>query len=209
MVNPYEMFVKEFLEQYGFIVAANVRFKKEKGWSDIDIVAIKIENNNQIRALVGEVKPHTPNLKELREVNEALEHESLKKKLLEDFGIRNYYKCFFCWSAPNELKEQAREIELHLITFMDMLKALLMKLKPYFHGEGRYIYDTEHPYIMLLQMLMFALDRRYLTLEHFTNPCFGVLMKEEKENCKSCEKAKECRNEKLNLLEVFHDLLGP
>lgn len=54
MADYYELLVKEYLEQKGYVVRLNVRFKKEKGGtSDIDVLAFKC---NEGKTIVGEVK---------------------------------------------------------------------------------------------------------------------------------------------------------
>ena len=39
LADYYELLVKEYLETDGFVVRLNVRFKKDKGISDIDVLA--------------------------------------------------------------------------------------------------------------------------------------------------------------------------
>jgi len=150
MPEYYVSLVKEYLEMQGFIVKTETKYKKEKNWGDIDILAIKIKNGKIVEFIVGEVKGEYKTPKEVRKINEEkFENPFVKQKLKELFGSTKYKKYLYCWSWTSKSIETAKELGITPVSFTEIINYMLEKVKEH---KG-WFYINDYPNLMLLQFL--------------------------------------------------------
>jgi hypothetical protein len=149
LADYYELLVKEYLEQQGFVVRLNVRFRKKKGYSDIDVLAF---NCNQGTTILGEVKAASLRQNEIKKEDEDFNDPYLADKVNELIGQTNFEKCIFCWSVEDEVKKLVEEYKIKVIQFFEIINFLIEKVVSS-RKKNRWIYDQSYPNTMLLQML--------------------------------------------------------
>lgn len=160
MPDYYVALVKEYLELQGFIVRTEIKYEiKEKdkrgilrtSWGDIDILAVKIEDNKMSELIVGEVKGEYQTEKEIQEINEKkFENQHIKQKLKELFGSTRYKKCLYCWSWDKpKTREFAQKLGITPVSFDEIATYMLKKVEKH---KG-WFYLMDHPNLMLLQFL--------------------------------------------------------
>ena len=146
----YVSFVKEYLELQNFIVKTEEKYKKRIGWADIDIIAVKIENNKITKLIVGEVKSERQTVNEIQEIDqEKFENEHVKKKLKGLFGSVEYEKCLYCWSWVPKGIETAKKLGITPVSFNEIVDFMLKKVKE----KKGWFYWNDYPNLMLLQFL--------------------------------------------------------
>jgi hypothetical protein len=146
----YVSLVKEYLELQDFIVKTEEKYKKRRGWADIDILAVRIENNKITKLIVGEVKSEYQTEKEIREIDqEKFENEHVKKKIKELFGSLEYEKRLYCWSWVRKGIETAKKLGITPVAFNEIVDFMLKKLKE----KKGWFYLNDYPNLMLLQFL--------------------------------------------------------
>ncbi|MCG2717771.1 MAG: hypothetical protein L6408_02900 [Nanoarchaeota archaeon] len=169
MTEVYESFVREWLELNGYTVRTDTRFKKGGGWSDIDIIAVKPSGNHLI---VGEVKADPlceAGKTSVKEINDHLEDEELKKKVEELYGSK-FEKWIYCWpwfrkQKPKEGEEEFKKrvekdkkkyedkYKVKIKFFSEIIDDLIDKVKKIREEEDRCEYLNNCPNLMLLQMM--------------------------------------------------------
>lgn len=159
MPDYYVALVKEYLELKGFIVRTETKYKIRKkdrrgiqrtSWGDIDILAVKVDDDKVSELVVGEVKAEQKNEKEIQEINrEKFENPFVKRKFEELFGLSKYKKCLFCWSWELKTRKFAKELGIEPISFSEIINQMLEKLEEH---EG-WLYLKDYPNLMLLQFL--------------------------------------------------------
>jgi len=152
LADYYERLVKEYLELMGFLVRTNTRFKKGRGWGDIDIIAI---DSSRSQIIVGEVKTRSMGKTDIDGENEDFNNLSQQNKIKEILGNENYDKYIFCWGADEEVKRYAKEnYGIHILQFWEIINYLIDKVREIRHkGRWRYERGIGFPNLMLLQML--------------------------------------------------------
>jgi hypothetical protein len=146
----YVSFVKEYLELQDFIVKTEEKYRKRRGWADIDIIAVKIEDNKITKLIVGEVKGEGQTVKEIQEIDqEKFENEHVKKKFKELFGSVEYEKYLYCWSLDPKGIETAKKLGITPVPFNEIVDFMLRKLKE----KKGWFYLNDYPNLMLLQFL--------------------------------------------------------
>lgn len=161
LADYYELLVKEYLEQKGFVVRLNVKFLKNKGYSDIDVLAI---NLTQKTTIVGEVKGLSLSRKEIEHENEDFNDPHLRDKMQELLGHSNFRKHIFCWSVEDSVKTYAHEnFQVEVVEFWEIINFLIEKVTSARQSK-RWIYDQAYPNTMLLQLL-----------HHFSKPYKGII----------------------------------
>ncbi|MFH0748730.1 MAG: hypothetical protein V1915_02265 [Candidatus Bathyarchaeota archaeon] len=153
MSEVYEMFVKEYLEFVEeFSVRLDCRFKKNRGWSDIDIIGIKIKNGNS-RIIVGEVKAKTLSKKDIDNEIVDFEHPALKQRILELFGNENYEKWIFCWTMKEKELAYAKSVGINIKQFPEIIDELFKIIENEREQRKRWIYEKNYPNLILVQMI--------------------------------------------------------
>lgn len=160
MPDYYVALVKEYLELKNFIVRTELKYPIERSdvkgtqrtsWGDIDILAVRIKDNNVSELVVGEVKAEYQTEKEIREIDEKkFENPFIKKKLKELFGSTKYRKSLYCWSWDKpERIEFAKKLGITSVSFSEIANYLREKVEEH---EG-WLYLKDYPNLMLLQFL--------------------------------------------------------
>jgi hypothetical protein len=150
LADYYELLVKEYLEQKGFVVRLNVKFLKNTGYSDIDVLAV---NLTQETTIVGEVKAPSLSRKEIEHENEDFNDPHLGDKIRELLGHSNFEKYMFCWSVEDSVKTYAlKNFQIKVVEFWEIINFLIEKVINARQSK-RWIYDQSYPNTMLLQML--------------------------------------------------------
>lgn len=131
MPDYYVALVKEYLERQDYIVRTEIKYKmKEKdkrgilrtNWGDIDIVAVKIEDNKISELILGEVKAEYQTEKEIQEINEnKFENLHVKQRLLELIGSSRYKKYLYCWSWKTKTRKFAEKLGITPVRARDYL----------------------------------------------------------------------------------------
>jgi hypothetical protein len=150
MTDFYESLVKEYLELKGYLVRTRTRFKKNRRWSDIDVIGVEAKYGKVVHLIVGEVKGESLNSKRVEELNKWMESQELKSKISELFGSTEFEKWIYCWSMEKETKEYARTLDINICEFVDIIKYLRDRIKE----KKGYFYEEEHPNLMLLQFIL-------------------------------------------------------
>lgn len=149
MPDYYVSLVKEYLELQDFVVNTETRYKKNRGWGDIDILAVKIKAN-EVELIVGEVKANSQREKEIQEINEnKFENSYVKQKLKELFGSTKYKKYLYCWSWEPKHRKFAESLDITPVSFGEIIDYLLKIVE---ERKG-WLYLRDYPNIMLLQFL--------------------------------------------------------
>jgi hypothetical protein len=173
LAEYYENFVKEYLELQGFFVMQNVKFKKEnesgrKAISDIDIIAINpcmhtcSDKCVLDPIIVGEVKASVSftNKNQVDDEIKDFNNKKLEAKVKEILGDDNYSRYIFCWDANEETRKYAekdlKDKPIKIREFWEIIEYLIDKTIEKTKNEAgkrKYLYEPEHPNLMLLQML--------------------------------------------------------
>lgn len=159
MPDYYVALVKEYLERQDFIVRTETKYKireKDKrgilrtSWGDIDILAVKVEDDMMTELIVGEVKAEEQTEKEIQEINEyKFDNKHVKQRLKELFGSSRYKKCVYCWSWKPETREFAQKLGITPVSFGEIADYLLKKVEE----RPGWFYLKDYPNLMLLQLL--------------------------------------------------------
>lgn len=159
MPDYYVALVKEYLELKGFIVRTEMKYKImgkdrrgiiRRSWGDIDILAVKINDNKVSELIVGEVKAEGKTEKEIQEINETkFENRFVKIKLKRLFGLTNYKKSLFSWSWTSETREFAEGLGIVPVSFKEIAAYMLKEVEEH---KG-WLYLKDYPNLMLLQFL--------------------------------------------------------
>jgi hypothetical protein len=151
MPEYYVSLVKEYLELQDFVVRTETKYKKNRGWGDIDILAVKIKGN-EVELIVGEVKANYQNEKEIQKINEdKFENSQVKQKLENLFGSTKYKKCLYCWSWESKHKEFAESLGIIPVSFEEITDYFLKRVEEWRKKGWRY--EKDYPDLMLLQFL--------------------------------------------------------
>jgi len=153
VVSVYESIVKEYLELCGnCLVRLDMKFKKDKGWSDIDILAICFDDEHK-KPIVGEVKAFELGISEVKDINDNhFNHPSFKEKL-ESVGIHDYQKYIFCWDVDDDVREYARKNDIKIKCYREIVAELYTKeIKP-MREKGHWFYHEQYPFTTLLQLI--------------------------------------------------------
>jgi len=150
--SVYELLVREYLEfVHDYFVRQDVKFRKSRGYGDIDIVAVQLESGKVVDALVGEVKSWSLNRKVIDEIEERFNDEGFQERLKE-LGLVNPRKFIFCWATTSEIKEYASQKGITVIDFSDIVDELREKVKE-LRKEGRWFHDVHYPITTLIQLI--------------------------------------------------------
>jgi hypothetical protein len=149
MPEYYVSLVKEYLELQDFVVKTETRYKKDRGWGDVDILAVRTKANG-VELIVGEVKANYQNEKEIQEINESkFENSYVKRKLKELFGSIKYRKYLYCWSWEPKHRKFAESLDITPVSFGEIIDYLLKIVE----GRKGWLYLRDYPNTMLLQFL--------------------------------------------------------
>jgi len=159
MPDYYVALVKEHLELQDFIVRTETKYKIRKkdsrgilrtSWGDIDILAVKIEDNKISELIVGEVKAEAQTEKEIQEIDvDKFENKYVKQRLKELFGSSRHKKCLYCWSWEPKTRKFAEKLGIIPVSFREIINYLLKKVEEH---KG-WLYLKDYPNLMLLQFL--------------------------------------------------------
>ena len=152
MPEYYVSLVKEYLELRDFVVRTEIKYKKNRGWGDIDILAVKIKDNEVIELIVGEVKANFQNEKEIQEINEKkFENPHVKRKLENLFGQTKCNKYLYCWSWESKHKKFAESLGITPVSFEEIMDYFFKRIDEWRIRGWRY--EKDYPDLMLLQFL--------------------------------------------------------
>lgn len=127
MADYYELLVKEFLEREEFIVRLNVKFSKNKGHSDIDVLAV----NSSKSVMVGEVKDAILSTEQIDNEETDFEDSNLKNKVKEITGRTNFSKFVFCWEVKDNVKKYAfTNYKIIIIQFWEIIDSIIYDVQP-------------------------------------------------------------------------------
>lgn len=160
MADYYELLVKEYLEQQGYVVRLDVKFKKNKGNSDIDILAVPCKDG---KTIVGEVKSISLSKNGLIQEENDFNNSHLKDKVKELIGDSAFEKYIYCWSVEDDVKKDADKSGIKIIQFPEIINELIKRVVKTRESE-KWIYEKSYPNTMLLQMLY-----------HFSKPEKGII----------------------------------
>lgn len=159
MPDYYVALVKEYLERQDYIVRTEIKYKireKDKrgilrtNWGDLDILAVKIEDNKIRELIIGEVKAEEQTEGGIQKINEwKFDNQHVKQRLTELIGLSRYKKCLYCWSWKPKTRKYAEKLGITPISFSDIANYLLKKVEEH---KG-WLYLKDHPNLMLLQFL--------------------------------------------------------
>ncbi|MCD5409251.1 MAG: hypothetical protein LRZ87_00560, partial [Methanocellales archaeon] len=138
MAEYGEDLVKEYLENEDdsgqWFVILNHKVKIPRGWKEIDVLAVKVNNENKvIDKIVGEVKSwmdYTVCINTLKEINDkTFKHAKIIEEIERIIG-KGYRKVVFCPWIPtrkderDEFEKFKKDEKIDIITFEKMLVSL-------------------------------------------------------------------------------------
>ncbi len=163
MVSIYENLVREYLELIGkYIVKVDVKFlkrvEKGSGWSDIDIVAIKIDENGKIsECIIGEVKSYDISRKDVDEIAQQFKNKDFQK-CLENMNIksktcRKLRKVIYCWNLTDNTRKYAESKGFEVKCFWEIVNELADFIREKYDRKYRWFYHENYPCTTLIQMI--------------------------------------------------------
>ena len=164
MPDCYVTLVKEYLENENYVVSTEIRYevKKDKNgkektsWGDIDIVAVKVKDDQSIELVVGEVKSIDATESLIAKIYEKkFDNPYLNEKGEKMFGVslwRERKKYLYCWDcSSSKTRECAKEKGIEIKSFKEIVNSMIGFLQK--SPEKRYLYNKDNPNLMLLQFL--------------------------------------------------------
>ena len=151
-LSLYESLVKEYLEDSGYLVQTNVHYTSSN--RELDILAVKPSEGF---ALVAEVHNYEIHQKEIDDDDLKFSSNELKDFFLEKYGVVIKEKRIFCWNfytkdKKDVLKKAGTVKGITVISFPEILKYLVKRVHDR-NEEDKWIYEVDHPNILLLQMI--------------------------------------------------------
>jgi len=145
--SPYETFIADYLTLKGYFVTTDVRYRRLKGKrlvsSDLDILAIPVYQQGDLRPIIGEVYAYTLKSRDtlqelLNKLTEGeLQHNGRKiglGSLLKELGFKDLQELerhLYAWAIGgtklpgDEILKIAREQGVKIITFKEVLDDLI------------------------------------------------------------------------------------